>query len=65
MLTYTLRKVFEKFLVRETFEMVFVCYDWMYNASHLGLEGLCRPILIVSYGAWRISSYFMDTVLSK
>ena len=65
MLTYTLRKVFEKFLKRENFEMVSTCYDWMYNASHLGLEGLGRLILIVSYGAWGISSYLMDAVLSK
>ena len=51
MLTYTFQKVLEKFLVWETLEMVSICYDWMYNTSHLGLEGLGRLILIVRYGA--------------
>jgi len=37
----------------------------MFNVSCSGLEDLGRNTLKISYGAWRMSSYHMVTVLSE
>ena len=37
----------------------------MHSVSHSGLEDSGRNTLMISYGAWGMSSYHMDTVLRK
>jgi len=37
----------------------------MCNVSSSGLEGLGRNTLMIRYGAWGMSSYLMEMVLSE